>query len=230
MTAAVVTAILTFLLTGLIANRLVQRWQYRNWVSQQRLADREKEYGIIQDLFDEIALLSSKRQHKMFRLVSSLRTGNLEVVRARFADYDSIVVEWNERLNAIFAKLTMYLRWRFTKQFEDEIQGKFVSIGRELETLTYSKLRGEALNSRSCARLQNELNKLQGRLFLFNRDVLRFLLDKKSSLYREMPFVEETLDRFPTWELFKALFKPGILRPDVNGSTGDFGNPDIGRL
>jgi hypothetical protein len=212
MGTAITTALLTFLFTGLIANRLVQQWQHRNWKSQQRLSDTDREYRGFQELFDEVATLASRRQHKMVRLLSGIRSGDVDLVKQRLAEYDIALVDWNEKLNSIFAKLTMYLRWQFTKRLEDDIQPTFVRIGRELETLARARIAGSGADSTKCRQLDRELNRLQRHIFEFNRDVLRFILTKKNELYEEMPFRADTLDRFPTWELFKALFQPRVQR------------------
>jgi hypothetical protein len=212
MGTAITTALLTFLFTGLIANRLVQQWQHRNWKSQQRLSDTERKYQEFQELFDEVAALASRRQHKMVRLLSSIRSGDVDLVKQRLAEYDTALVDWNEKLNAIFAKLTMYLRWQFTKRLEGHIQPTFVRIGRELEALARARILRSEGNLPKCRQLQRELDRLQRDIFEFNRDVLRFILTKRDELYEEIPFSADTLDRFPTWELFKALFKPRVQR------------------
>src|SRR5262245_56868417 len=103
MLTAVVTVVLTILFSGLAANRLVQARQHRNWMAQQRLSDAEKDHQALQAVFDEVASLASKRQHKMFRLLH-LINDDKEVFNQRLSEYDSALVEWNERLNAIFAK------------------------------------------------------------------------------------------------------------------------------
>jgi hypothetical protein len=76
MWTAVVTVLLTFLFTGFGANRLIQAWQLRNWISQQRLADAEKEHQALQDVFDEVATLAGRRQHKMMRLLSRISSND----------------------------------------------------------------------------------------------------------------------------------------------------------
>lgn len=71
-TNVVLGAIVAFIFTGVIANWLVQRWQYRNWLNQQRFLGAEKRYELLKSLADEISLNASKRLSSMFRLVASL--------------------------------------------------------------------------------------------------------------------------------------------------------------
>ena len=56
-------------------------------------------------------------------------------------------------------------------------------------------------------RARQELNGLQGRIVTFNKRALTDIAHKKRALYRPEPFSAANLDRLPTWELFKALFK-----------------------
>ena len=164
---AVLTVVLTFLLTGLFANRLVQGWQHRNWISQQRLADTQKDYQSLQDLFDEIAGLAGKRHHRMVRLLASIRSFDADVTRQRFTEYDSISTEWNERLNAIFAKLTMYLQYDYTWRLEHDIHHRFVTLGSELERLARQKISGRSIDRSQCIAVQRGLNSLQATVFIF---------------------------------------------------------------
>lgn len=41
---SLLSIVVGFVLTGLIGNRLVQAWQARNWLLQQRFLGQEKEY------------------------------------------------------------------------------------------------------------------------------------------------------------------------------------------
>ena len=54
----IITAIISFILTGLIGGRLLQKWQLRNWLNQQKFLGAEKDYIALQELFDDIVALS----------------------------------------------------------------------------------------------------------------------------------------------------------------------------
>jgi len=214
MWTAVVTVVLSFLFTGLAANRLIQAWQYRNWKAQQRLSDAEKDHRALQDVFDEVATLAGKRQHKMMRLFYVIND-NEDVLKQRFGEYDTAVAEWNERFNAISAKLTMHLEWSFTHRLEDGIQKSFVSLGNELERFVKRRKNNERISATEILRVRQRLDLLQRHIFQFNRDMLKFLLGRKQEIYKEKPLTLHTLDSFPTWELFKALFNPRIRRNEI---------------
>lgn len=212
MATAVLTVLLSFVLTGLVANRLVQRWQFRNWLSQQRLSDEQKDLQALQDVFDEISRLSSKRHHRMVRLLAGVRSLDTDKIQQRLTDYDAAVVEWNEHLNPMYAKLTMHLSFQLTKRLEADIHSVFVDLGENLVRLADRKISDKPIDSSELFRLEHSLNTLQGRLFKFDRDILRYYLERKrATLYGES-LSENTLDALPTWELLKALFKPRIGR------------------
>jgi hypothetical protein len=193
MATALLTILLTFLLTGLVANRLSQAWQYRNWLSQQRLSDVQKELDILKDLFDELMRLGSQRQHKMIRLLAAIRSLDDEKTRERLTDYDAAVMEWNEHLNSLYARITMHMSFQFTKRLEDDIHALFVGTGIKLVGFAQKKLLQQPFESSELPSLERDLNVLQGRLVTFGRDILRYQRDTKRAVLYDTPLTERTL-------------------------------------
>jgi len=70
--SAIIAVIVGSILTGLIGNWLVQGWQQRNWLLQQRFLGHEKEYFALKDLADEIASLLGARIYQCRRLLRNL--------------------------------------------------------------------------------------------------------------------------------------------------------------
>jgi hypothetical protein len=208
MWTAIITVLLTFILTGILGNFVVQAWQHHNWLVQRRILEAEEQYKALQKTFDEVSELAGKRQHRMFRLLSSLWGEGDDVVRKRLSDYDESATMWNERLAAQYAKITMQLDYWLTLRLDREIQPRFVRLDAELTRLTTARLNGVKLSSADFGRLSQALNALQGQIIGFNKATLKQIDDKKVALYRPKDFNLGTLDSFPTWELFKALFKP----------------------
>lgn len=91
-------ALVTFVLTGIVGNWLVQRWQARTWIAQQRFLGFEKEYVALKDLVEEIGQLLGARIYYMQRLAFALRSGVPETVSLIAAEHDEAVRKWNERL------------------------------------------------------------------------------------------------------------------------------------
>jgi hypothetical protein len=214
MLTAVATVLLTFLLTGIVGSRLVHKWQYHNWLQQQNLLRTERELNTLEALFDEVALLAGKRQYQMTRLLRSLQRHDEKIIQARLEAYDEATIAWNERINALYAKLTIQLSWSYTRNLE-EIQKKFVSLGQRLEALAREAMEGSQIPLQEIKRTGNSLNSLQGEIGNFHKAILRFIQERKSSIYEKIELTEATLDTLPTWELFVALFKPWVQRQEI---------------
>jgi hypothetical protein len=75
MITAIVTVCLTFLLTGVVGNLLLQGWQQRNWLTQQRFLGEQKNYENLKELSEEIVRLSNLRLWKMRRLLNAVQSG-----------------------------------------------------------------------------------------------------------------------------------------------------------
>ena len=227
MTTAVVTVLQTFMLTGLIGNWLVQRWQHRNWLNQQRFLGAEKEYNALKELFEEISSLLGKRLSRMNRLLRVVNSSDKELLQSRLKDYDEAVAEWNGKLNAFFVRITMYDRFYRTERLENEVHASLVRSGSRLERLVSRSLSHEAVSAKEITELSDRLNTLQGQIFSFNRDFLRAVQAKQQRTYYGVwiEFTRQNLEEFPTWKLFKLLFVPriellGIVRPPT-----DLGEP-----
>lgn len=215
MLTAVISILLTFLLTSLAANKLVQAWQHRNWLKQQRLIDSESRHKAAEATFDELSSLMGKRHYRMLRLAFALRRSEKELTSRRFSEYDEALVSWNDRLSVLYAKLAMYLEWNLTRQLEEVIQKRFASIGSNLERLAHAKLADQQISAKDITAAENELNGLQGEIVSLNKRILAFMDSSRARLYSEPEMSAHNLDSFPTWELFKALFQPRVKRDKI---------------
>jgi hypothetical protein len=219
MLTALVTVVVTFVLTGVVGNFIVQAWQQHNWLRQRRIMEVEAQYAALQKTFDEISELAGKRQHRMFRLLSSLIKGDAAMIQKRAEDYDESTTLWNERLVGQYAKLTMQLDRgsQLAIRLERDVQNPFVALDAELSRLLAAwRSSGAKASTSDFARLSSRLNSFQGRLLRFNKATLKQIADRKARLYEPPRFTPATLDSFPTWELVKALFKPRQHRLDIS--------------
>jgi hypothetical protein len=210
MLTAFFTIGLTFLLTSLTAPRLVQAWQHLNWKKQQQLLDAQNEYNALRSLLDEFASLSEKRRFRMLRLLWILDRNEVDEIKIRLNEYDESLKAWNDRFTPLQAKLTVYVAWSFAARLQDDINLAFVTSGQKLERMTSRRLNGDSLVASEVSELNRSLNHLEYQLFRFNRDLLKKIKDKKDSAYEPPHFTLATLHDLPTWELFKALFKPWV--------------------
>lgn len=209
MLTAIITVLLTFILTGLVGSSIVHSWQQHNWLVQRRIIEAEEQYKALQKTFDEVSELAGKRQHRMFRLLSAIWQGTDETIKKRLSDYDDASLLWNEKLPTSNAKLTMQLTYWLSIRLEEQVQRRFVRLDSELTRLATARLNGKKLLAADYARLSQALNVLNGQIVRFNKATLKEIEDKRASLYRPKTFHAGTLDSVPSWELFKALFKPG---------------------
>ncbi|WP_370676676.1 hypothetical protein [Pleomorphomonas sp. PLEO] len=211
MLTALITSLLTFILSGIIATRIAYTWQRESWIRQQRVLDRENEVKILRDLVDRFADLAGKRQHKMLRLVFALRSGKKDLIEKRSIEYDEILDEWNSNIVFLYAKLTMYVSWEEAIKLEN-IQNIFVRIGWKIE---YIKNNLSNNQNKEIKDSLNSMNELQGLLGNLQKKLIKSILEKKDNIYKEEKLSEDTLDRIPTWKLFKSLFERRVKRDEI---------------
>lgn len=217
------------LVTGLFIRYLVQAWQARNWLNQQRLLGAEKKYSNMLTLFSDISDSASRRLTAMYRLGDALGFEDDNRVKKRLEDYDDALRQWNEKLNGIYVRLTALLGQAESTRLEREVQDGFLRAGAKLEVLTRSRLKGEKISRRRREDVKPDLNHIQGLLRNFNRDFLNLLEVEHSTIYygQFVEFNETNLDSFSTWELFKALLKKRVERHRVLRAPLDLPAPAI---
>jgi len=182
MLVAIVTVILTFLLTGIIGNFLVQRWQHRNWLNQQRFLGEEREYLALKSLWEELAGLSGKRLSRMRRLLVILDRPDDQFIRKRLSDYDDILGKWNDSLTSFYVRLTLYATHTLQHRLEHEIQIAFLRVGSSLERLVKGRLESGSVSSKAVEQVRSEMDEISGQLFAFDRDILNVVRAQKLTL------------------------------------------------
>jgi hypothetical protein len=219
---AVISVLLTFLGTVLIGNFLIQRWNQLNWLTQQKFAGAEKDYLALKELAEEVARLAAHRLLRMQRLLSAIGK-DAAVLKQRLHEYDEAQASWNEKLGSFNVRFAMYANYNMALRLEREVQNRFRRAGIALEVFVEAALGGRAVTQAETVRVRRELNRIQGLLFEFNRDLLKLVKNRETLIYEGMPipFRRKNLNAFSTWYLFKALFIADvqsltILRPASN--------------
>jgi hypothetical protein len=155
-----VTALLSFLLTGLLGNWLVHKWQQANWMQQRRLLRAEQQLQDLRTLIDEIMALADSRSFRIRRLLRNLPHHGANIFPSLRKELDTATTNWNDKFNSFLARLTLFADHSFAMRLEDEIQPLFVRIAGSLDS---------ALNNPSqfahdmgfTASLERQLNRLK---------------------------------------------------------------------
>ena len=209
MLTPILTAIASFLLTGLIGNWLLQRWQQNNWLHQQRVQAAIKEYDELRKVIDELMALSSARLYRTRRLTLNLRTASQDKLQEIFEDYAKSVTAWNDKFQSVCVGIRVFVNYNFSIRVENEIQTQFVNISQHLDALVAKAKTNQIASPTSVGKLNAEMNSLSGRLEETSTELIKLLHEKQRYAYegQRIPFTKENLHLFSRWYLFKALFK-----------------------
>jgi hypothetical protein len=166
----------------------------------------------------------------MRRLLLAVKGADLEKIKSRREEYDGVLSDWNEKLVSFSVRLTLFATWHLTTRLE-ELQKSFAEVGAELERACSTTVSDAAVQRRDLGRLEQRMKLLNYEVFSFNRDVLRAVETQRAKTYygTEIKFGENTLEHFGTWELVKALFKPGIEPLRVIRTSAELPRPFRGR-
>jgi hypothetical protein len=225
--SAIIAVIVGFLLTGVVGNQLVQRWQQRNWLVQQRFLGHEKEYFALKDIADEIASLLGARVYHMQRLVFTLRRSSNEQFLSRVADHDDIVKRWNERLTSFYVRLPLLASSDLAIRLESTIQTHVQAAGTTIDELVYQKRSGNIPNKSVVINTIKTLNSIQARAINFNKRLLHAVELRRMEVYygTKITLAAANLERFSTWQLVKALFIRDVNSYSITRPTLDLQLP-----
>lgn len=212
-------AIIAAIITGILANALAQRWQQRNWFAQQRQLAHQEEFDRLQKLFDEF---NSAANARLFSLRSFLRSLSSEerVIEDRKSAYYKDIANWNKILNTLYVRLTLFLSYDYTLRLENEVHERFADASRNTEAL-YEEAKRERQPPHGHQRenVEAKINRLQGNIANFSRDILAELINKRSDVRDgvKITYNEDNLDEFSQLTLLKFLFvsvdEAYIIRP-----------------
>jgi len=219
----IVAIVLSFVLTALIGNRLLQQWQHRVWLRQQQFLGQEKEYISLKELFPELSSAIGTRLYQAQRLYWAVRSQDAELVEDRLAKYDESVVKWNDGLGLIYARLNIYIDFRYSEILERSIHRPFQSVGAQLEAEVRKRRLGGTPTAAELATLERQLLRLSAATSKFCRDLLRAVEEKRKLVYfgRRVAFSVFNLRYFSTFELVKALFISDVDSHSIICSAAD---------
>ena len=220
---ALVPFVVSFLLSAVIGNRLLQAWQTRNWLMQQRFLGLEKEYLGLKELADEIVTLLGVRIFCMQRLERVLASGTDTKIDSCLHEYNEALKRWNERLTSFYIRLPILAGNGLAIRLENSIQTELKKTGEAIEELLAKHKASASIPRRQFTQLERDLNAIQGKAINFNKRLLEVVRSRRSDVYygRRLVFSPQNLKHFSTWQLVEALFvrdidSLSVVRPPLD--------------
>lgn len=196
------------LLTAIVGNFLVQRWQLRNWREQQRQLGDQVALDDFKKLVEEISIKSADRHSAMRSLVSSLAPDSRVDFESALTDYRQQLVIWNSSLNSFYVRIRHNVDYRWAIRLEHEIHDPFRNAGVEIEKVIRSRKSGSPPNWQSLKGPKDLLDGLQARSYNFQRDLAAILISRKCEIFegRKLYYAKGKLDEYSFLDLVKAIF------------------------
>ncbi len=139
---SLIPIIVGFLLTSVLGGLLGSWLQQRTWDHQRRTTLSDRELEMADSVCQDISKLLDKRLYRMLRLYYALRFARSsgypeakETAQARLQDYDSLLYEWNDRLNLNLALIGAYFGQAARDWLHFEVYELCQTVGSELEAL-----------------------------------------------------------------------------------------------
>ena len=162
----IVILFLGFFLTTIVGGYLSYSWQTRSAEIQRDAEQKRYEIQTATQVFEEISRLMDKRLYRMRRV--NMGIGNKkdsEVMEERWNDYRETLFEWNENLNRNLALTQMYFGQKSRDFLETDIQSRFITYGRLLESARDIKGKNNTYEKRQ--QVADDLNN-----YIYNFDLM----------------------------------------------------------
>lgn len=207
-------AIIAAIITAVVGNALVQRWQQRNWLAQQRQLARKEEFDQLQKLFDELSAAANARLFSLRSFLRSLASEEM-VFEKRKSSYQKDIANWNKLLSSFYVRLTLFLSRDLTYRLESDVHARFRKATQHTEALYEKrKRRAEPLLKSQTAVVESQINELQGKIQIFLEDVLGYLVEKRREVIEgsRVFYNPNNLWEFTNLQLIGLLFCSDVDR------------------
>ena len=229
MATAIIASLLSFILVSVAGAYLGQKWQRAAWAKQQTFLGREKEYEALKALTDEIATLCARRLYASRHILVAVRDESADRFEQSVTQYAEVVREWNAKLQSFYVRLTFYASYSpYVYVLENYIHKRFYTVGIQLEK-SIRRRRALSIKIDPQPEMEISLNNLEGRLFRFNRDLVKLMERRRQEIYYgvKIPYDAYNFRQLSTFELLQLLFKPradihGVFRPSFDLTPPDF--------
>ncbi len=196
------------LVTAIVGNFLVQRWQLRNWKEQQRQLGDQVALDEFKKLVEEISIKSADRHTAMRNLVSSLAPDSRIDFKGALEDYRNQLSIWNGSLNSFYVRIRHNLNYGWAIRLEHEMHDKFRIAGTEIEKVIRSRKAGSLPDWQSLEVPKELLNEIQASSYNFQRDLFTKFNSRKLEIFegRRLYYREGALREYSFLDLIKAIF------------------------
>ncbi len=201
---SIITAIVGFLLTGVLGNYLIQKWQLRNWLTQQKFSSIEKEYSEIKELAEEFSKISNERLFSMRAVLYSLKINDKQLHKTRKNEYRDSIKTWNQKYGYFSAKLPFLMSQLQTQYFDEQIHKQLVAASSLLDNAISNKSSTPTIN----AKIENILIEVNRACIKLTNEILQAAKRKHMSIHKEtkLPYDSHSIEKYSIWQLIKALF------------------------
>jgi len=212
-----VPIVIGFALTGLVGNRLLQSWQLRSWLAQQRYMGHEKEYVALKELTDEISSLLGIRIFHMQRILGMIGNAADDDFRSYHEAYRESVRRWNEKLSSFYVRLTLLADINFAYRLERSIQKSLWAASSTIDASIRDKYAKRPISPDVVRSVQRDMDRIQGKAIEFNESLLSEVQQRRSDIFygKRILFSAGNLHHFSTWGLIKALFIREVDRHSI---------------
>lgn len=194
--------------TGVVGNFLVQRWQLRTWRIQQRQLGYQAELEELKKLLEEISAKSASRHNAMRRLIGSMAPNSFQDRDEALAAYQEQLAVWNGSLNAIYVRIRLAVSYSYTLRFEHEVHQRFYLAGQAIEEVVRKRQKGELPNWSDLTFPKSQLDTVQGATYQFLRDLTEIVDRRREEIYfgRRLTYEAAYLGEYSLLQLVKAVF------------------------
>ncbi|MDR6288451.1 MULTISPECIES: hypothetical protein [Inquilinus] len=212
--AAIWPILVGAIVTGIVGNFLVQRWQLGVWRAQQRQLGYQAELEELKKLLEEISTKSADRHNAMRRLIGSLAPNSSQDSNEALTTYREQLFIWNGALNSIYLRIRLAVDYSRTLRFEREVHQRFYHAGQSIEQVLRERASGASPNWSDLIEPKARLNSVQAATYAFLRDLTDIVEHRREEIYfgRRLPYSESSLGEYSFLDLVKALFVSRVDR------------------
>ena len=219
----IIVIVISFLLTIVIGGRIAQTRQQASWVAQQRFSGEEKEYFELKSLCDEIAASLGSRIYAMRRVALQLAAyaqhGKFD--KSSITEYREAIKTWNQNLSSYYVRLSQLKLSRYRYRLESTLHNPMQHQSNSIDN--YIQKMEHGLSITGLVDITRKLDLINAISLKFNESLLGEVHRLRVKIYfpERITFRQDTMHKFSTWQLIKAIFVLDVNRISIIRSPLD---------